>query len=88
MGKLEDTLARLGTSWLSEKLGDSTIQLLDELDFKNLTPGRLAGLLVGLLGNEGILLDEAIRTDLLEALEKPDAVTAAMRRWLLRPLAG
>lgn len=73
MTRLQTTLARLGAGTLSRLLGDSTVQLLEVLDLRNLTPTRLAELVVRQIGPERLLLDRAIRQEILLALPRAEA---------------
>lgn len=73
MPQLVHQLARLGTAWLSQQIGEETIALLDHLDHRNLTPIRLAELLHDMVGTEGVLLDPVVREELIGALDQDDA---------------
>lgn len=73
MPSLQATIARLGAVQLSELLGRETVELLEVLDLRNLTPGRLADLLLRQLGAEQVLLNRSLRQELFLALTKDDA---------------
>lgn len=73
MTRLQTTLARLGVESLSRLLGDSTVQLLEVLDSRNLTPMRLAELVVRQIGPERLLLDKTYRKEIMLALPRGEA---------------
>ena len=73
MTRLHSTLARLGAASLSRLLGDSTVQLLEVLDLRNLTPTRLAELVIRQLGPQRLLLDRTFRREIILALPSADA---------------
>ena len=73
MTRLHSTLARLGAASLSKLLGDSTVQLLEVLDLRNLTPTRLAELVIRQIGPQRLLLDRAFRHEIILALPSADA---------------
>jgi DNA repair protein RadD len=72
MPSLNATIARLGAVRLSELLGRETVELLEVLDLKNLTPSRLADLLLRQMGPEQVLLNRSLRQELFLALPKDD----------------
>jgi len=71
--KLRDTLARLGAAELAAFLGDSTVSLLELLGLKHLQASSLADLVLTQTGPEDILLDNARRRELTDALTREDA---------------
>lgn len=73
MPSLSDSLARLGATELSSHLGEGTVELLQALDLRNLSPSSLAKIFVDQVGPEGILFDKRNRNNLLDALSKSDA---------------
>ena len=73
MPNLQNTLARLGSLRLSELLGAQTTSLLEVLDLRQLSPSRLAGLVLRQFGPEKLLLDRRYREELFGALAREDA---------------
>lgn len=73
MKKLRETLARLGAAELANMLGESTVSLLELLGLKHLQPSSLADLVLTQWGPEDILLDNARRRELTDALTQEDA---------------
>jgi DNA repair protein RadD len=73
VGKLHETLVRLGAEHLARMLGSSTVQLLELLNERNLIASRLAELVIRQIGPEGLLLDSSRRKDILLALAPLDA---------------
>jgi len=71
--KLLETLARLGAAELAAFLGESTVSLLELLGLKHLQASRLAELVLTQTGPEDLLLDNACRRELTDALTREDA---------------
>lgn len=73
MKKLLETLARLGATELAAFLGDSTVSLLEMLGLEHLQAFHLAELVLTQIGPEDLLLDNARRRELTDALTGEDA---------------
>jgi superfamily II DNA or RNA helicase len=58
-------------------LGAPTVQLLEALEIRALENSRLADLLIRRLGPEGLLLNKQVRTELLTALKRAEALQLA-----------
>jgi len=76
---LQATLARLGAVQLSSFLGKPTIRLLEALDDRGLANNRLAELVLRQVGPENLLLDSAIRGEIIAALPRDEAKLLAQR---------
>jgi DNA repair protein RadD len=73
MATLQSTLARLGAGRLAEILGKQTVEILEILDIRQLSPLRLADLAIRAMGVDGILLSRRLRNQVVGALGRQDA---------------
>jgi superfamily II DNA or RNA helicase len=71
--KLQGTLERLGSADLASLLGEETMELVELLGLKHVTPARLATLVISQRGPQQLLLDKPTRLLLLDALKREDA---------------
>ena len=73
MKKLGEMLARLGAAKLADFLGESTVSLLQLLGLRRLQASSLADIVLTQTGPEDLLLDNARRRELTDALSREDA---------------
>ena len=64
----EKLISRIPRIHLEEKLGSDTVRLLEQLDYKSLKSSHLAKIILKIFGEDVLLSDNKLRSNMLSAM--------------------